>query len=149
MRFASKTPFLHFAVRLALAILLVAASQAAAPPAVAGDVLYVICHPSVLVSPEELRDVFLGEKQFAGGVRITPADNRAAQTVFLERVLKMAAAKYSTSWTKKSFRDGVNPPPMKGSDAETIEFVRHQVGACSYVTTAPGSGVNIVLNSTA
>lgn len=149
MRFASNTSFRHFGVRGALAALLIALSQAAAPPASAGDVLYVICNPSVQVSEDDLRDVFLGEKQFAGDVRLTPADNRAAQSVFLARVLKMAPAKYSTTWTKKSFRDGVNPPPVKGSDAETIEFVRHQVGACSYVTTAPGSGVHIVLNSSA
>jgi len=149
MQFASRTTFLDRGVRAALAALLVAASQAAAPPASAGDVLYVICHPSVNVSQDELRDVFLGEKQFAGNVRLTPADNRAAQSVFLERVLKMAPAKYSTSWTKKSFRDGVNPPPVKGSDAETIEFVRHQVGACSYVKTSPGSGVHIILNAAA
>ena len=149
MQFASRTNFLHLGVRAALAALLVAVSQAAAPPASAGDVLYVICHPSVQVSEDELRDVFLGEKQFAGNVRLTPADNRAAQSVFLERVLKMAPAKYSTTWTKKSFRDGVNPPPVKGSDAETIEFVRHEVGACSYVTTAPGYGVHVILNATA
>jgi hypothetical protein len=149
MRFASRTTFLDLGMRAALASLLIAVSQAAALPAIAGDALYVICHPSVQLSQEELRDVFLGEKTFAGDVRLTPADNRAAQAVFLERVLKMAPAKYSTTWTKKSFRDGVNPPPVKGSDAETIEFVRHQVGACSYVTTAPGSGVHIVLNATA
>ena len=148
MQFASRITLLHWGVRAALATLLLAVSQAAAPPAIAASVLYVICNPSVDVAKDDLRDVFLGEKQFAGHVRLTPADNRAAQSVFLERVLKMAPAKYSTTWTKKSFRDGVNPPPVKGSNAETIEFVRHEVGACSYVTTAPGAGVRVVLNST-
>jgi hypothetical protein len=146
MRFASRSAVLCWSARAALAALLVATSHAAAPPA--SDVLYVICHPSVQVSEGDLRDVFLGDRQFAGDVRLTPVDNRAAQSVFLERVLKMTSAKYSTTWTKKSFRDGVNPPPVKGSNAETIEFVRHEVGACSYVTTAPGAGVRVVLDST-
>ena len=147
MPFASKFRPARLGVGIALAMFLVAASQAETPPANARAVLYVICNPSVHLSSDDLRDVFLGEKQFAGPVRLTPADNRAAQAIFLEHILKMAYAKYSTSWTKKSFRDGVNPPPVKGSDAETIEFVRRETGACSYVTTAPGWGVQIVSNS--
>ena len=129
-------------------LLALAIGPAAAPPAYAGDTVWVICHPSVNLSEDDLRDVFLGEKQFSGPVRLLPADNRAAQTLFLAGVLKMAYAKYSMSWTKKSFRDGVNPPPIKGSDAEALEFVRREVGACSYVTTRPGNGVQVVLNIT-
>jgi hypothetical protein len=75
---------------------------------------------------------------------LAPADNRTAQGTFLERVLMMASSKYSTSWTKKSFRDGVNPPPVKASDAEAIDYVRRQQGACSYSTTPPGAGVELV-----
>jgi hypothetical protein len=113
-------------------------------PARAGDTVYVICNPSVHLSMQDLRDVFLGERQFAGPVKLAPADNRMAQNTFLERVLMMASSKYSTSWTKKSFRDGVNPPPVKSSDAEAIEYVRRQQGACSYSTTPPGADVEIV-----
>ena len=108
------------------------------------DSLYVICNPSVVLSQSDVRDVFLGEKQFSGRVRLAPADNRAAQAVFLEKILMMSAAKYSTSWIKKSFRDGVNPLPVKGSDAETIAYVRREKGGCSYVTIQPGPGVKVV-----
>lgn len=108
------------------------------------DSLYVICNPAVALSQSDLRDVFLGEKQFSGRVRLAPADNRAAQATFLEKVLMMSAAKYSTSWIKKSFRDSVNPLPVKGSDAETIAYVRREKGGCSYVTIKPGPGVTVV-----
>lgn len=107
------------------------------------DDLYVICHPSVSVSPADLRDVFLGEKQFSGAIRLTPAENRAAQREFLDKVLKMTPEKYLTAWTKKSFRDGVNPPPMNSSDAEAREFVRRVAGSCSYIRTDPGPGVTV------
>lgn len=143
---ASSRHLLRFGARAALALLLLAVGHAAAPPAYAGNSLWVICNPAVHLSEAELRDVFLGEKQFSGPVRLTPADNRAAQALFLERVLKMAFAKYSTSWTKKSFRDGINPPPVKGSDAEALEYVRREAGACSYVATRPGAGVLVVIN---
>lgn len=147
MRFASRAVLTRLGAHATLAVVIIAMGEAAAPDAQAGNMLYVICNPAVHVTQEDLRDVFLGEKQFAGSVRLIPADNRAAQAAFLERILKMAFSKYSTAWTKKSFRDGVNPPPVKGSDAEAIEFVRRETGACSYVTTAPPSGVQVIMNS--
>jgi hypothetical protein len=106
--------------------------------------LYVICNANFSNSSADIRDVFLGDKQFAGSVKLTPVDNVAAQAVFLERVLKMGAAKYSVAWTKKSFRDGINPPPLEGSDAETLAYVRRTPGACSYLTVADTSGVVVV-----
>jgi hypothetical protein len=122
-------------LRLAVALLLACTSIANA------DDLYVICNPSVSISAADLRDVFLGEKQFAGTVKLAPAENRAAQALFLDKVLKMSADKYMTTWTKKAFRDGVNPPPVNGSDTEARAFVRRVSGSCSYVTTDPGPGV--------
>lgn len=106
--------------------------------------LYVICHPGVKLLATEVRDMFLGEKQFAGSVMLQPADNNAAQPVFLEKILNMGADKYATAWTKKSFRDGLNPPPVKGTDAEAVDYVRRTSGACSYVSTLPGPGVVLI-----
>jgi hypothetical protein len=120
------------------AVLLLAAGAAAE----AGD-LYVISNSGVTVAAGELRDIFLGEKQFAGSVKLIPVDNASAQEMFLSKVMKMEASKYTAAWTKKTFRDGANPPSIKGSDAETVEFVKRTAGAVSYVGAAP-SGVNIV-----
>jgi len=104
--------------------------------------LYVICNADVAISAADIRDVFLGDKQFAGAVKLTPVDNIAAQTMFLERVLKMGAAKYSVAWTKKAFREGVNPPPLEGSDAETLAYVRRTPGSCSYLTAVAANGAD-------
>ena len=106
--------------------------------------LYVICHPSVPLAAADLRDVFLGEKQFEGSVVLALADNSAARDTFLNKVLMMDYAKYATAWTKKAFRDGVNRPALSGSDAEALEYVRRAPGRCSYVTTVPGPGVTVV-----
>jgi hypothetical protein len=106
--------------------------------------LYVICNSNVSLAIADIRDVFLGDKQFAGSVKLMPVDNSAAQALFLEKVMKMNAARYSTAWTKKSFRDGISPPPVEGSDAETLVYVRHTPGACSYLTTPETNGVVIV-----
>lgn len=103
--------------------------------------LYVICSPGVTLAPADVRDVFMGEKQFAGSVKLLPADNGAVQSTFLSKVLNMDAGKYSVAWTKKSFREGANPPPVKGSDAEALEYVKRTPGGCSYVATQPPPGV--------
>ena len=108
----------------------------------AGD-LYVISNSGTTVSPSDVREIFLGEKQIAGSVKLVPVDNAASQEQFLAKVMKMEAAKYTSSWTKKSFRDGVSPPAVKGSDADTIEFVKQTAGAVGYVSASP-AGVNIV-----
>jgi hypothetical protein len=105
--------------------------------------LYVIANSGTTVSPSDVREIFLGEKQFAGSVKLVPVDNASAQEQFLAKVMKMEAAKYTSSWTKKSFRDGVSPPAVKGSDADTVEFVKQTAGAVSYVGTQP-AGVNVV-----
>lgn len=107
-------------------------------PALAGDI-YVISNTSINLPGDEVRDVFLGDKQIADGVKLVPIDNTAAQNDFLAKVLKVDAAKYSTIWAKKGFRDGLNPPPVKSSDAEVIAAVKATPGAVGYVTTKPAA----------
>jgi hypothetical protein len=132
----------HHAMRTRLKLLLLAALAGSCGATQAAD-LYVVCNARVSISAADVRDMFLGEKQFAGTIKLVPIDNSAAQQVFLDKVLQMNAAKYSTAWTKKSFRDGVNPPQVAGSDAEALAYVRRTPGACSYVT-APASDVVVV-----
>jgi hypothetical protein len=121
---------------------LLSAIFATGSAAVAGDV-YVICSAGVSLQASDVRDVFLGEKGFAGSTKLVPADNSAAQALFLEKALKLDAVKYASIWTKKSFRDGTNPPTVKSSDAEAIAFVKATPGGCSYLTSEP-SGVTVV-----
>jgi hypothetical protein len=124
---------------LLLGTVLAAWSAAAA----AGD-LVVICNSSVSLKADEVRDVYFGDKAFAGTVKLAPADNSASQAAFLDKVMKLDAKKYSGVWIKKAFRDGSAPPPVKASDAEAIAYVKQTPGGCSYVTSAPGDGVAVV-----
>lgn len=94
----------------------------------------VICHPSVDLSAAEVRDLYFGEIQFTGRIKLVPIDNLALQRVFLGTVLHVEPAKYSTLWAKRAFRDGLMPPAVKVSDAEVIAFVRSTPGAIGYVT---------------
>lgn len=104
--------------------------------AFAGDV-FVVAHSSVNLSADEVRDVFVGEKQSAGSVRLVVLDNGSAQGDFLAKVVKVDAAKYASIWAKKGFREGINPPAVKGGDAEIIAAVKGTPGAIGYVSKAP------------
>jgi ABC-type phosphate transport system substrate-binding protein len=125
----------RFARGLAGALLL------AVPPAFAQH--YVITNAATTLSPAEVREVFLGEKQFAGGTKLAPVDSLTGQEEFLAKVLAMDRVKYSAVWTKKAFREGLVQPPQKSGDTEVLDFVRRTPGAVGYVGTAP-SGVNVV-----
>jgi hypothetical protein len=102
----------------------------------AADV-YVICSTGVSVSAADVRGMYLGEKQFAAGVKLQLADNASLQSAFLAKVLSMDTAKYTAVWTKKSFRDGANPPVVKNTDTEVLDFVKRTPGACGYIASPP------------
>ena len=117
-------------------------ATSAATQALAEDI-YVIAHPNISVTVNDIREIFLGEKQFAGAVKIVPIDNSAVQADFLGKVMKMDAAKYSSTWTKKSLRDGLNPPALKSGDAEALNYVKSTPGAVGYVISKP-SNVTVI-----
>jgi hypothetical protein len=109
-------------------------------PALAGEV---IAHPSVELGAADVHDVFVGDKQLAGSVKLVPVDNSAAQADFLSKVVQLEASKYTALWTKKAFREGLTAPAVKGSDAEVISFVKSTPGAVGYVA-GKSAGVKVL-----
>ena len=102
-----------------------------------GEDIYVIMHPGLKVSANDIREIYLGEKEFSGDVRLVPVENQAAQAEFVVKALAMDPHRYSIHWVKKSFRDGLNPPAVKSTDSEVLEFVRRTAGAIGYVSSVP------------
>jgi hypothetical protein len=113
-----------------------------AAPALSAE-LYIIANPSLKIDPGDVKAIFMGDTQFNGSVKLEVTDNAAAQAVFLTKALGMDKAKYDAAWVKKSFRDGVNQPPSRGSDGEVLDFVKKTPGAVGYVITAP-AGVTVI-----
>lgn len=128
------------AVRRLLRVLAMATTLAPVSVA-AGEV---IAHPSVDISAAEVRDVFLGERQWSGDLKLVPVDNLAAHDHFLARVLQTDSPKYAARWLRKSFREGLAAPPMKGSDSEVIEFVKATRGAIGYLSSPSTAGVKVL-----
>ena len=107
------------------------------------DELWVIANPEITLSPADIKEVYLGEKQFGGSIKLQPVDNAASQQAFLSLVLGMTGARYRSSWLKKSFRDALNPPVELPGDAAVLSFVQRTPGAVGYVRTKP-AGVVVV-----
>ena len=120
-----------------------AAAAASLVPAVAAGDIFLIANPDLAITADEAREVYLGEKQLAAGVKLVPFDNSAAQAEFLSKVFTMDSGKYSTLWAKKGFREGLNPPAVRGSDAEIVAAVKSTPGGLGYVTSAP-AGVKVL-----
>ena len=110
--------------------------------AVRADV-YVIANPATAVSPDDVVDIFTGEKQLAGSVKLVPMDNAAVQDEFLAKALHLNVARYNAVWTKKAFREGLGARPVRSGDAEVARIVRSTPGAVGYVS-APVDGVKLV-----
>jgi hypothetical protein len=108
----------------------------------AGD-LYVVSNAAVTLGADEVREVFLGDKQFAGGVKLAPMENGSLQADFQSRVLKLDAARYASIWSKKGFRDGMTPPPVRGSDADVINAIKSNPGTVGYVSK-PTADVKVI-----
>lgn len=130
--------------RLLGAIAIVAAVLAVPTLVQAADV-FVIANNALTLAPDEIKEVFLGEKQVASGTKVVPLDNVALQKDFLDKVIKLDAAKYGAVWTKKGFRDGLTAPVIKNSDAEVIAAVKASPGGVGYVSSAAAAtGVKVI-----
>ena len=89
--------------------------------------------------------MYLGEKQFAGSLKLVPIDNSVVQGDFLAKAINMDASKYASLWTKKGFRGGLAAPLIKTGDAEVISLVKSTPGAVGYVSSPPPPGVSELL----
>jgi hypothetical protein len=123
--------------------MLLALSLGASPIAYSQEI-YVIAHPTLKVSIDDVKEAYLGDLQFRGPVRLKPVHHAAHQTRFVEAVLGMSADRYGIWWTKKAFRDGLNPPDARATDEEIIAYVSKTLGGLGYVTIAPAGDVTII-----
>ena len=102
-----------------------------------GADIYVIANSQVKLSQEDVRDIYLGDKEFSGDVRLAPVDNQAVLAGFVVKALGMNLQRYNTLWVKRAFRDALTPPAVKATDFEVLEFVKGTRGAVGYVSSVP------------
>jgi hypothetical protein len=142
MKRPNKTPS-TVCTRQSMACWVIATTITIAAASVGARAGEVVAHPSVALNAAEIRDLYLGDKQLLGNLRLVPVDNIAQQGDFLLKVLQTDAPRYAARWTKKAFREGLTAPVVRGSDAEIIAFVMATPGAVAYVSSSVGASSQI------
>lgn len=105
----------------------------------------VIANSGLSIEAGDVRQIYGGEMQAKNGVHLIPVENLAEQPNFLDKVIKMDSTKYQNHWTKKSFREGLNPPSVDNTDAEVINFVKSTPGGVGYISGPAPAGVKSVM----
>ena len=126
-------------VGIALTLSLVAIPQGYAQT----RTIYLIAGPGVTLSAKDVKDVYLGKKAFSGSTQLVPVGNAVGFVEFIENVLGVTPAQFEAIWSKRSFRDALNPPKLLMSDTAVINFVKTTPGAIGYVSKAP-VGVTLI-----
>ena len=57
--------------------------------------IYVVTSSGLTIGAEEVKDIFVGDKQVEGGVKLTPIDNASLKTEFLDKALHLTPEKYT------------------------------------------------------
>ena len=93
-------------------------------------------YPSKALSLQELKEIYLGEKQYEGRVKINPVDQRdmeSIKSVFLKKVLNKEIKNYKGYWLMRVFKEGIIPPAIKNSPQGVVETILAKRGSIGYV----------------
>ncbi|HXE09247.1 MAG TPA: hypothetical protein VN612_15195 [Acidobacteriaceae bacterium] len=130
---------------VATAAVLVLASRGAH-----GADVKVIANPSVAmkaVSADDLKDIFLENKDLLGGAHVEPVllKNGAAHEAFLSEYVGKSDAGLRAYYRSLIFTGKGAIPKDFGSDAEVVAYVAKTRGAIGYVrSTTDTAGVNVL-----
>ena len=82
-------------------------------------------YPAESVTPEFVKEIYLGKKTKEGPLRIQPINQKesAIRDAFLRNVLRMSNDSYINYWFKKVYAEGGVPPKVKQSSREVIEMI--------------------------
>lgn len=99
----------------------------------------------------EVKEIFLGDKQFWGSVKIKPIDYQGSKPIrgsFLDKVLRTNPTTFDNYWISKLFQEGGTPPSKKETFQEVIDEVSRDPGAIGYVykdEIPDKSGIKVIL----
>ena len=91
--------------------------------------------PLTQISEAEIKEIYLGNIKFMGGVAIAPLhySEGLVKDAFLASIVKMNSKKYRLYWTKKIFQEGGHVPAVQNSFQLIVSFVSKNKGAIGYV----------------
>lgn len=124
-------------LRAAVLAVGVSASWGMAPGSVAEIVVVVNERvPVTHLSRDEVRAIFLGQRQYWDGIRAVPVtypDAAPIMQVFLGKVIGMGLNEYRSYWIKRIFREGDAPPVRVNSPVDALQTINANPGGIGFV----------------
>jgi len=110
----------------------------AAATAAQADQIVVVVNPKVGVqslTADQVRAIFLGERQYWDGTRVYPVTYPEGSQVmreFLREALGMSVNEYRSWWIKRIFRHADVPPANVNSPAEAAQVIANHPGGIGF-----------------
>lgn len=111
--------------------------------------ILVVINPAAPVdrlSPDQLKEAYLGDAFFWGSVKIHPAELRLPPELyagFLQAIASMSPERYEVYWIRKVFREGGMPPRPFDSAADILSYVARTPGGLGFVRRADLHGAKV------
>jgi hypothetical protein len=97
------------------------------------------------LSLKEIRQVYLGDKQYVGQTKVLSLYNgdKRASKAFLDQVLKKTQAEYRGAWAAKVFQEGLEAPSVLASSRDIARMVGDNDAAIGFIysTDVPKDGM--------
>lgn len=140
-------------MRLFLIFIFIAVMSISPSSAKADDIAVIVnANDSVTTATiQDIRKIYLGEKQFNGSLKVKPIDQKEGSSIrkkFVEKVLSTTEENYKGYWIKKFFKEGMIPPVVKASSQEVIDAVLQENGNYGYIWKEEAkdkAGIKIIL----
>jgi len=130
------------------------AAIAAGTIARAADEIVVVVNPKVgaeTMTADQVRAIFLGEKEYWNGTRVYPVtfpEGSRVMQEFLRLGLGMTINEYRSWWIKRIFRRADVPPQSVSTPEEAVEVIRAHAGGIGFLSAgdmAEADGLRPVL----
>lgn len=91
--------------------------------------------PLINANKADVMEIYLGDKKFEGGVKITPLlyPEGDVKEAFLKEAVKMTQKEYKLHWTKKVFQEGTSIPKTLEYPGDIVKTVRNDKGGIGFL----------------
>lgn len=102
--------------------------------------------PLTNASRSDVKNIYLGDKRYEGGVQIVPClfPEGGVKEMFLKDTLIMTPKQYKVYWTRKMFQDGVPVPKTYSNPDDILNSVRNNKGGIGFLPKEAIDNLNLL-----
>lgn len=102
--------------------------------------------PLTNASRSDVKNIYLGDKRYEGGVQIAPFlfPEGDVKEIFLKETLMITPKQYKVYWIRKMFEDGVPIPKTSGHPEDILNSVRNNKGGIGFLPKEAIDNLNLL-----